>query len=67
MIKDSSISYVQHVVTDMGNGGAFCSNCQHWLGADPFKIPDMCTKCKLKLIECGDIYINQGGYDFNYD
>lgn len=54
---------VQHVVTDQGNGGAYCSGCLCTLGSDPSKIPDVCPKCH-KAFTGSDIYVSSGGSDF---
>jgi len=53
----------EHVVTDQGNGGSYCSNCNYYLGSDPSKEFKTCPECNYKLIE-GNIYINRGGSDF---
>jgi len=53
------------IVTDMGNGGAFCSNCNYCLdGGDPLKVcPDTCPQCQETFTD-SETYINQGGSDF---
>lgn len=60
--KDYAI--VEHVVTDQGNGGAYCGKCGEWLTSNPFKIPDQCPRCKRKLVNSGSTWINTGGSDF---
>lgn len=57
------IARKEHIVTDQGNGAAFCSNCNENLGSDPFTQPDVCPKCGATLIE-GSIWISPGGSDF---
>lgn len=55
---------VNYVITDMGTGGAYCSNCNFCLdNGDPFKkIPVVCPKCNFKFT--GETtYINNGGSD----
>lgn len=39
----------EHVVTDQGNGGSYCSNCLHNLGSDPRNKYSRCPKCGLRL------------------
>jgi hypothetical protein len=53
------------IQTDMGNGGAFCSNCDHCLdGGDPLKpLPEKCPKCDALFVD-KTTFINQGGSDF---
>ncbi|MFH1065635.1 MAG: hypothetical protein V1734_03985 [Nanoarchaeota archaeon] len=55
----------EHIVTDMGNGMAYCSNCEYNLGSDPIEIYKIkiCPGCGYTLYE-GGIYINRGGSDF---
>jgi hypothetical protein len=62
---EKRIAYREHIVTDMGNGGAFCSHCQYDLGSDPFEIIKIkkCPGCGYTLYE-GGMYINGGGSDF---
>jgi uncharacterized paraquat-inducible protein A len=48
-----------HIVTDQGNGGAYCSQCDTTLKGDEA----ICPGCKSEL-EDGDLYISQGGSDF---
>lgn len=57
---------IEVIITDMGNGGAYCSNCGQDLDhGDPFiTIPNHCPKCKEPLTERSEPYINQGGSDF---
>lgn len=53
------------IQTDMGNGGAFCSNCDHCLdGGDPLKpLPDKCPKCDMVFVGT-TTFTNMGGSDF---
>lgn len=66
---DDKIAYREHIVTDQGNGGAYCSNCHTDLTARHplYKIPNLqnnhCTGCGYKIIE-GGLYIQSGGSDF---
>lgn len=57
---------VDVIVTDMGNGGAFCSECGCDLDhGDPRnEIPFSCPKCWRKLEGYNPPYINMGGSDF---
>lgn len=57
-------TYIEHIVTDCGNGAAYCGNCGEQLATDPFKIPKTCPRCKCQLIDIGDIWTNNGGSDF---
>jgi len=56
---------IQIIVTDMGNGGAFCSNCGCDLdGGDPLvEIPNECPQCHEKFTG-RDLYTGSGGSDF---
>ena len=60
------MAYIDVIVTDMGNGAAFCSNCDYCLdGGDPtVRRPAECPKCKEKFNEPGSLYVNSGGSDF---
>ena len=53
----------EHVVTDQGNGGSYCSHCRYSFGSDPSKEFDACPNCQYQIVE-GDISIQQGGSDF---
>lgn len=55
---------VYHIVTDQGNGGAYCSACSADLGNDPGKIPDDCPRCKSHFIGDEDPWFSIGGSDF---
>ncbi|MDI6738486.1 MAG: hypothetical protein QME12_08325 [Nanoarchaeota archaeon] len=52
---EKRIAYKEHIVTDMGNGGAFCSHCQYDLGSDPVEIYKIhkCPGCGYTLYEGG--------------
>lgn len=54
---------IDHVVTDQGTGGAWCSACDEYLGSDPFDLPDICPGCHRRLSRDGNTYINSGGSD----
>lgn len=58
--------YVDHILTDMGNGVALCSNCSHDLNhGDVFvKIPDECPNCKSKFSDHRISEYNFGGSDY---
>lgn len=58
-MKDK-IATRDHIVTDQGNGGCYCSNCRADLTENP---SNTCLNCGYELIE-GSIFINQGGSDF---
>lgn len=49
----------EHIVTDQGNGGAYCSNC----GWDVTKHYNECPNCLQELSE-GSMYISTGGSDY---
>jgi len=67
----------EHVVTDQGNGGAYCSNCGYdltskmnpdfWANNSVYNyflpVPNPCPGCGLEWEE-GGTYINYGGSDF---
>ncbi len=55
---------IEHIVTDMGNGGAFCGNCEQDLANNAYDIPKVCPKCKAILVEAGYMFISPGGSDF---
>ena len=57
---------IQIIVTDQGNGGAFCSNCSHCLddGDASKKLPTHCPKCSALFTGQEEPYINRGGSDF---
>lgn len=54
------------IVTDMGNGGAYCSNCGCDLDhGDPRnEIPPACPQCKEVFDGRNEPFINMGGSDF---
>ena len=56
--------YREHIVTDQGNGGAFCSKCGANLSS-PFgePAPYPCPDCGAEWIE-GGMYVQGGGSDF---
>jgi hypothetical protein len=54
---------IEHIVTDQGNGGAFCNECNNILGFDVLTLPDTCPNCGAILVE-GGTYISTGGSDF---
>lgn len=58
------MTYISVIVTDMGNGGASCSDCGQDLdGGDPLKeIPTKCPGCG-EVFQDRQVYINQGGSD----
>ena len=60
---EEKIATREHIVTDMGNGGSYCSNCVYNFGPDPLKSYDNCPGCDYKIAE-GSTYINRGGSDF---
>jgi len=60
---EEKVAYRNHVVTDMGNGASFCSNCDYNFGPDPLKSYKKCPGCDYKLKD-GSMYINSGGSDF---
>ena len=57
------MAIIQHVVTDQGNGGAYCGTCQTDLGSSPMNIPNTCPVCLEKFTD-SSMYINGGGSDF---
>ena len=50
------------IVTDQGNGGAYCDNCQASQDVGEF-YPDNCPGCGYKII-AGSVYINRGGSEY---
>ncbi len=62
-LEEKLIASREHIATDQGNGGSYCSNCKYNLGSDPFKLYDKCPGCHYKLQE-GSIHTNKGGSDF---
>jgi predicted Zn-ribbon and HTH transcriptional regulator len=57
------VAFRNHIATDMGNGGSYCSNCHYDLGPDPRKSYDNCPGCKYKISE-GNQYVGASGSDF---
>ena len=59
------MTIIERIVTDMGNGGAYCSNCHYCLdGGDPLvRVPLKCPNCKEEFKE-ESLYISSGGSDF---
>jgi len=60
---EKKIAFREHLVTDMGNGGSYCSHCDYNLGPNPLIDYKECPGCGYTLIP-GGIHINQGGSDF---
>jgi len=60
---EEKVAFREHIATDMGNGGSYCSNCLFDLGPDPSKSYDKCPKCSYRLLE-GSLYVSSGGSDF---
>jgi predicted Zn-ribbon and HTH transcriptional regulator len=56
---------IEVIVTDMGNGGAYCSNCGCDLdGGNPLvEIPPVCPQCKEEFTD-RDMFVSPGGSDF---
>lgn len=56
---------IEYIVTDMGNGAAFCSECGYCLdnGNPMFVMPAKCPECDTELVK-NDVFINMGGSDF---
>jgi len=54
------------IVTDMGNGGAFCNvcNCDLDHGNPLNEIPPQCPQCGETFTSRSEPYINMGGSDF---
>lgn len=55
---------IEHIVTDMGNGAAFCGNCNQILAHSALDIPEICPNCGATLVEAGHMFISPGGSDF---
>lgn len=56
-------AYREHIVTDQGNGGAYCSECLADLTSDiNGKAPYPCPGCGAEYEE-GGLYVNMGGSD----
>lgn len=64
-MADEKTATIEHLVTDMGNGAAFCSACDYNLnGGNPTKVlPSSCPKCGAKFTS-HSTYVNQGGSDY---
>lgn len=60
----SKTAFIKHIVTDQGNGGAYCSSCEYMLGCEPFALPTDCPRCGAALTDSGDVFIPTGGSDF---
>jgi len=60
---EEKVATREHIVTDQGNGGSYCSNCEYNLGPDPAKEYEKCPECNYKLVE-GGIWVSPGGSDF---
>ncbi len=56
---------IKVIVTDMGNGGAYCSECSCCLdGGNPLnEIPPNCPQCGEKFTDRSEPFINMGGAD----
>ena len=54
------------LITDMGNGGAFCGNCSHDLdhGDPTVKLPKSCPKCGCEFAGKDISEYDFGGSDF---
>ena len=62
--KLEKIAFREHLITDQGNGGSYCTNCKCDLGSDPCKNYDTCPGCGYKLVN-GEIHpYSFGGSDF---
>lgn len=57
---------IEIIVTDMGNGGAYCSKCSYCLdGGDPRKRPpSVCPRCQVVFTGYDRPILNTGGSDF---
>jgi len=60
---EEKIAYREHIVTDMGNGSSYCSNCHYNFGPEASKHYESCPGCGYRIKE-GSTYINWGGSDF---
>jgi hypothetical protein len=56
---------IEVIVTDMGNGGAYCSECGCCLdGGNPLNdLPTHCPQCNEQLTGYAAPFINMGGSD----
>lgn len=61
--KLEHIAKREHIATDMGNGGSYCSNCRYDLGSEPSVNYENCPGCGFTLKE-GSVYSPVGGSDF---
>ena len=62
---EARVAFVEHIVTDQGNGSAYCGNCDTYLGSNPLQLPKTCFKCGYALVEGeGHVFVNRGGSDF---
>jgi predicted Zn-ribbon and HTH transcriptional regulator len=59
------LAFIEHLVTDMGNGAALCGACGECLGSDPRVTNDFteCPKCKAEFIG-ESTWVSPGGPDF---
>ena len=53
---------VEHDITDLGNGSAFCGYCGYHLGSDALNLPKECPDCRSILIG-STTHTNSGGSD----
>ena len=59
------MAVIEHLVTDMGNGAAFCSACGHKLSEDPLAtLPERCPKCSAEFTGENMFPYNYGVSDF---
>lgn len=57
---------IEQIVTDQGNGGAYCSDCTFVVEFDEINLkwPVICPKCEEEFVAISWPWISPGGSDF---
>ena len=62
---EGKVAFVEHIVTDQGNGSSYCGNCGTYLGSNPLMVYKACFKCDYVLVDGeGHTFVSSGGSDF---
>lgn len=63
-MSEKKVAIIDHIVTDQGNGAAFCGECKKKLTENPCEHFDVCPHCGAEFVGHFLHSYNFGGSDF---